>query len=74
MQHNHKVIWGSNVLQGITDVEVGAAMQGKSVKLGKHVVSSTLMQSSKDAQGRCGVQGSVAADIVCKGNPPEPGL
>ncbi len=74
MQYSRKVVRGSNVLQVMTDVECGAAMQGKSVESGKHVVSSTLIQNSKDAQGRCGVQGSIAADIVCRGTAPEPGL
>ena len=64
----------SNLLQGITDVEGGVAMPDKSVESGKHVAGSALMQSSKDAQGRCVVQGSVAAEIVCRGNPPGPGL
>ena len=60
MQHSQKVICGSNVVQGITDVKGGAAMQDKSFESFKHVVGSMLIHDSKHAQGRCMVQGSVA--------------
>lgn len=55
-------------------MEGGATMPGNSVESGKHIAGSTLMQSSDHVQGRCVVQGSVAADNVCMINLPGPGL
>ena len=73
-RHSDEVILGSNVLQGTAGVEGGAALQGKCVKSHKHVIGSTLKQSSKYVHSEYVMQGSMAADTVIRGDPPAPGL